>query len=103
MAVNRELADTFAQIEWADKQEPAKYEIRTTFVYQALALARKLGYPSGIRFDEKEGPEWPVVVIDLPGQGEVAWHCKYYDKVWDGHTVEDKYKRIKAYIGDSCS
>lgn len=98
MSLHDDFVFILGQIEWADKQKPPEYDIRTTLVYKALVLARALEYPAGIRVD-KEALEWPVVVIDLPGQGEVAWHCKGYNKAWDGHTDEEKYKRIQAYSG----
>jgi len=75
------------------------YDIRTVLVYEALALASQLGYPAGIRYDPtQETPSaWPVVCIDLPAVGEVAWHMAAYDKPYTGYTTEDKYQRVAAY------
>jgi len=53
--------------------------------------------------------EWKnVVFIDLP-TGQVSWHIHKdelvyfpglptYKGVWDGHTVEEKYDRVKKYL-----
>ena len=91
-------------LEWIEKYDKEQnYERRTIFVYHALALAAHKGFPCGIRFDsdEKEGKKWPVVAIQLPGVGEVAWHCKAYPHAFDGHSTEEKYKRIARYVEQS--
>lgn len=75
-----------------------EYAQRTSLVYQALATASVLGFPCGIRYDEKEGVGRPVVCIELPEVGEVAWHCKAYEKPYVAYDNEEKFKRIKTYI-----
>lgn len=76
----------------------------------ALALARSalaLGLKAGFALDPQEGPEWPVLFIDLP-TGQVSWHLTAaqravasdigdYDGEWDGHTTEEKYRRLDAW------
>ncbi len=71
------------------------------------ALARF--YPSGTRKTAIEGwdPEWHgCVFIDTP-QGQMSWHfhdseahlfagLPAYTKPWDGHTTDEKYKRLAA-------
>lgn len=99
------LKVAFELIEQYDKTEnmtPDDYEKRTTFVYYALALAKGQRMECGIRFDvdDKNGKDWPVVVIKLPA-GEVAWHCAAYPSKFDGHTYQQKYDRIHAFNGTS--
>lgn len=86
-----------ANIEECDSQKSVDYKKRTTLVYQALALASSLEYNCGIRVDDLK---WPVVVIELPEIGEVAWHCKASDLVYDNHNTEEKYRRIKDFLSN---
>lgn len=71
------------------------YDKRYKLVFKALSLAIELGYKAGVRIDEEE-PEWPVVYIELP-TGQVSWHMPQHIKKWDGHTTEEKYKRVDEY------
>lgn len=80
------------------------YEERNHLV---AALARL--YPAGLKRTAIDGwePEWNgCVYIDLP-TGQVSWH--YHDREahlfeglppytgeWDGHTTEEKYRRLAA-------
>ena len=89
---HRKLAAALLKVQ----QHEEDYKERTVLVYEALALAARTGLACGIRFDPVEGPEWPVVVIQLP-QGEVAWHCAAYPGAYDGYTTAQKYERIEAY------
>jgi hypothetical protein len=74
------------------------YELREILVLRALALARELGQPGGIRLDPEE-PEWPVVTFTLPGTGEqVSWHMRATEVKYDGHTTEEKFLRIGRYV-----
>lgn len=72
------------------------YEIRYGLVMKALYLATALGYAAGIGFDIKE-PRYPVVYIELP-TGQVSWHVPEYARPWDGHSTEEKYKRINEFV-----
>ncbi len=83
----------------------AIYADRARAVQLAARLAMMIpGFEAGVRTDELN-PEWPVVAIDIPGHGEVAWHihgndlvlCKSYEKPYDGHTDEEKAKRIQDF------
>lgn len=88
------LASLFAKI----KEHENDYDARERLVYQALSVAKKLGYKSGIRFDAAD-PTWPVVCITLPDNGgEVSWHCPPYDVPFTQYTTEEKYKRCERYI-----
>jgi hypothetical protein len=73
---------------------------------QLAALLARI-YPSGIKRTAIEGwdPEWHgCVYIDLP-TGQVSWHyhereahlfasLPEYSGEWDGHTTDEKYRRI---------
>lgn len=86
-----------------DRKDGA-YEERNKVV---SALARL--FPSGITKTAIEGwdEEWHgCVYIDLP-TGQVSWHfhdsqaylfegLPLYDKSWDGHDTEEKYRRLAA-------
>lgn len=66
-------------------------------------------YPSGLKATSIEGwdPDWHwCVYIDLP-TGQASWHIHVseypnfshlpnYEGEWDGHTTEEKYRRIAA-------
>lgn len=73
----------------------------------AMAFAKLAGYEVGVR----EQGEWPVHVIVLP-KGEVALHMAREDaeprvlevptaREYDGHTNEEKSKRIRAFVRSS--
>lgn len=74
------------------------YDERTCHVYFAMFIAVAAGYTAGIRFDARDGPDWPVVSIDLPNVGQVAWHVKAVNQAWDGHTDAQKHDRIMAFV-----
>lgn len=75
---------------------------------QLVAVLARL-YPSGTKRTAIEGwdPEWHgCVYIDLP-TGQASWHyhdreaylfegLPLYEGEWDGHTTEEKYRRIAA-------
>lgn len=90
-----DIGTSFELIEAYDKAKD--YTQRNIYVYHALALAARKGLECGIRYDDTEGKEWPVVVIKLP-TGEVAWHCQACPLVYDNHSTDEKYQRIKAYV-----
>lgn len=79
------------------EENDSKYDVREKLVYQALALAKSLGYEAGIRFDPAE-PNWPVVCIMLPGFGEVYWHCPAFPRAYDVYSSKDKYERINKFV-----
>lgn len=85
------LKDLLVMIQHYDK----KYERRNAIVLEALAMAVSLRIPAGIRIDPNE-PEWPVVFIELP-TGQVSWHLPQHPTPYDGHTTEEKYRRVDAF------
>lgn len=85
-----------------ERRKDAAYEERNKVV---AALAHL--FPSGIAKTDIPGwtPEWHgCVYIDLP-TGQVSWHyhdsqawlfdeLPPYDKPWDGHDTDEKYRRL---------
>ncbi len=85
-----------------------EHERRTNDAYaernRLVALLSKL-FPGSLEVDPKE-PDWPVVIIELP-TGQVSWHVPKAQLewfvhlpsglfVWDGHTTDEKHRRIEA-------
>ncbi len=87
------LCNALTQIE----ENETNYAEREKLVWEALVIAKHLGYKAGVRFDPAE-PTWPVVAIELPGVGEVSWHCPAYDAAYTGYSVAEKYARTKAFV-----
>lgn len=75
------------------------YRERSHLVAHLAAL-----YPSVWGTDRAE-PDWPVVYVQTP-EGQMSWHIAPADfelfshvpqdesVVWDGHTTEEKYRRL---------
>jgi hypothetical protein len=85
----------------------AVYAERGQCVLALARAAKALGFPAGFAIDPQEGPDWPVLYIDLPS-GQVSWHLTAaereaasdigpYRGTWDGHSTEEKYKRLAAW------
>lgn len=74
------------------------YVERNKSVIAAVHHALEIGVKAGVRLD-KEEPEYPVMFIELP-TGQVTWHIEQHSEAWDFHTTDEKYKRIRAYLGD---
>ena len=81
------------------------YFDRNQSVMVMAKMAMKLGYKVGLKTDPDE-PDWPVLMIDLP-TGQVGWHLPRkevagewpdYDGEWDGHTLEEKRKRMMEFL-----
>jgi hypothetical protein len=76
------------------------YRERAHLVAHLAAL-----YPSVVvHGGDPDAPEWPVIYIELP-TGQASWHLSPDDmdlfghvtvgaRVWDGHTTEEKYRRL---------
>lgn len=77
------------------EREDANYDNREKLVYQTIHLARLIGFQTGFRIDPSE-PEWPVAYIELP-TGQVSWHMPQHSLPYDGHTTEEKYRRIREW------
>jgi hypothetical protein len=84
------LRDALVNIKTNDKN----YPVRNMYVFQALTHAYRLGYNCGIR--PTSNPYWSYVVIELP-TGQVSWMVSGHYKDFDGHTTEEKYKRVDEF------
>ena len=64
-------------------------------------------YPSGFSPGaDPEYPDWPILFINFP-TGQATWHISpddvslfnhvpvTWEDEWDGHTTEEKYRRIQ--------
>lgn len=98
--IERHIEAQAAEIARLRDEKNAAYEERNQVV---LALSRF--YPHGWKVDPAE-PEWPVLYLDLP-TGQASWHftkaeadasgiVATYAEEWDGHTTEEKYRRLAA-------
>jgi hypothetical protein len=86
-------------LKWALKkisENDTQYHIRYSLVFEAMFWALECGLAAGIRIDQAE-PEWPVVYIELP-TGQVSWHMPQHPVPYDGHSTEEKYRRIQEYV-----
>jgi hypothetical protein len=99
------------QLDIAMEMRDRAYTERNLCVALIAQYAPWLGHKVGIK--EHVGEEWEdgwrnVLFIDLP-TGQVSWHLQdselenfpeisCYPGEWDGHTTEEKYKRVKKYI-----
>lgn len=86
------------------------YEERAFCVIALARAARAMGICVGFR-DDPAIPEpwlWPVLFIDLP-TGQISWHLSRGDRQaapdigaylgdWDGHSTEEKYRRLAAWV-----
>ena len=93
-----------------DKTLDMLYQQRAEAFQLAMAMAHKLGYHVGVRYDDDdEEGAWPVLVIRLRHHGEVALHAKRdaveasilakpYPGEYDGHSDDDKSARIRMHI-----
>lgn len=81
------------------------YEARNFTIMLLIAEARRQLIPVGFAYDTKQdNPDLEgrriVVYFELPEVGQVSWHLPEYTTPWDGHTTEEKYDRIRRFIGD---
>lgn len=95
----------------------AVYDERNRCVAAMAAMAQRLGWPAWLGHHEPANdPSWDaewrnVVYIFLPTEGQVSWHIhdrdlplfahlhrvRGVDGTWDGHTTEEKYKRLERF------
>lgn len=87
------------------------YFDRNQAVMLAASFAEQLG--DGLCSGWKENPDdpdWPILYINLPIEGQVSWHIPKAERVdfgcgtwyaeWDGHDLAEKRKRIDHYLKD---
>jgi hypothetical protein len=77
---------------------------------QLVALLAAI-YPASWNYSDPDEPEWAVVYVGLP-TGQASWHVHADDMGlfshvrrdnatrWDGHSTEEKYRRIARLAAD---
>lgn len=98
------------ELEQMRMQKDSAYTERNNLVCALCSVAQLLGWQCGKRLHEGPSewdPQWrTVIVIDLP-TGQASWHIHDsefhmfahlppYPGSWDGHTTEEKYRRLLA-------
>lgn len=72
--------------------------------FARLALAQ--GWRAGLRTDPAE-PDWPILYVDIPGQGQVSWHLPKaevtgdwpaYPAEWDETGLAVKRQRLSGFL-----
>jgi hypothetical protein len=71
-------------------------------------------FPAAIAFNDPDEPDWAVLYLETP-RGQMSWHLAPWDLglfsghvhvmdseeiVWDGHTTEEKYGRLRLLVAD---
>lgn len=107
-----ELVDDYVRL---NNVKDSAYTERNKCVACVVALAKVQGYRCGLSLHDPMDVAWEhewrnIVFVDLP-TGQVSWHIHdsqmplftglpYYAGTWDGHTTEEKYKRLEAFVDD---
>jgi hypothetical protein len=97
------------------REKEAIYEERNLCIALLATWAHRTGLVVGLANHPEDDPEWDpdwrtIVYLTLPSVGQVSWHIHRsqeplfhglpeYPSTWDGHTTEQKYDRVKAFIG----
>lgn len=92
----RHLMREIANLEQSPDHTGDFYGVRNNLILRAAGAAAGAGIPIGICFDPKE-PEWPCVMFELP-TGQVGWHLPQHKQAYDGHSDEEKWKRIRQWL-----
>ena len=85
------------------------YKERDMCVALIARMAVALGYKAGLGLHPSDDDTWDdewrnIVYVDLPS-GQISWHIHedelehfqslgQYDGDWDGHSTEEKYRRV---------
>ncbi|HLU45237.1 MAG TPA: hypothetical protein VKZ67_09505 [Natronosporangium sp.] len=78
--------------------EYRRYSIRNKLILQAVGVAIAAGIIAGIDADPNQ-PDYPVVVYLRLPTGQVSWHLPPWWGEWDGHDTQEKYLRVREYLG----
>lgn len=110
----QELEHTESKLAGAELQKNIAYSERNQLAAAMAKMAYNLGYAVslGKHIDQLGKPLWDpewynVVYVQMPG-GQVSWHihdselCMFdwlqrRQVVYDGHTTNEKYERLRAY------
>lgn len=97
------MSDSTAEVTQSSTLDDAYFDRNQAVqAFARLALAR--GWVVGLRTDPAE-PDWPILYVDIPGQGQVSWHLPrrevlgewpVYPGVWDGSGLAEKRSRLAA-------
>lgn len=105
--LHTENADFTVRLEAASRAKDGAYAERNKVLVLVALMAQRLGINVGI--GQHVGEDWDadwrnILFIDLPA-GQVSWHLHdseasmfyfvgTYAAKWDGHTTEEKYRRV---------
>jgi BMFP domain-containing protein YqiC len=118
------LADAIALETALILKRDAVYRERNACVASMAIMATALGWPCGLGIDNRNAEVWDdnwddewrnVVYIEVPVAGEfrqLSWHIhdsevalfanlSKYQRMWDGHTVEQKYEIIAEFCKEA--
>lgn len=118
--IQRTVADCTAlraRVAELEKQKNGAYAERNQLVALLARMAPWIGWGAGIGRHPDSDATWErdwmtIAFIDLP-TGQASWHfhdSEYrllaglpkYLKEWDGHSTEEKYRRVNAALADPC-
>ncbi|SDM76817.1 WDGH domain-containing protein [Streptomyces wuyuanensis] len=102
--VVEDVADVRDAMLRAEQERDGAYRERAQLVAHLASI-----YPSHIGYTDRSAPDWAVVIVQTP-TGQMSWHVAPSDMDlfehvprsrpggpgWDGHTTEQKYKRLRA-------
>lgn len=103
------LFNAAAILRWiASNQEATMTDQPSPYRERAFLVAHLASqYFSAITYNDPNEPDWPVIYIETPA-GQLSWHLSPDDLdlfehvirvtpesiTWDGHTTEEKYRRL---------
>jgi hypothetical protein len=110
-------AGLLEELEKLRSQKDAAYSERNKVVALLARMAPWMGWESGLARHPEEDVSWErdwmtIVFVNLPA-GQASWHfhdseqhllggLPRYVEPWDGHTTEEKYRRVDAALTNPC-
>jgi hypothetical protein len=101
------------QLAEALKAKDAAYGERNQALALLARMARNMGWRAGVGQHPEEDtawePDWRTILfVNLP-TGQASWHfhdserhllagLPPYSDVWDGHTTDEKYERVRTAL-----
>ncbi len=109
-ANRQKVRDLIETVEVLKAEKNSAYSERNKCVVGLMLMAKALGFKTGVAQHDPFDTEWEddwrnIAVIELP-TGQITWHfhdsevhlLKSFNKLsnykWDGHTTEEKYRRL---------